>query len=337
MRGSRLLGSIKTLALAFVLLQLYSCSGGGGGSAGGSAESSSTSCSNPANQKNYLMAFHACDTALKSCSNPTNHTIYLAGSDDGVNFSLVDSFTPRAGSVPDVLFHEGALYIFHTGGSERWVKLDSCMNPVATGSLSIDGVADSFVDPSTLSLDGQIIMFYLPGVIGADPAGCSAYPCSKEIRSASATGTDPSSMASVSGARAAMTLANGTFSDPDIVPRSDGGYLLYVSSGQSVYVFTGSNVNATFTPPGGGSPYYLVQNAGGVPAGIESDDGNVWIYVTTNNAGVEIIRRAVSSDGVTPLSSGAFSTVISAGSIPSFTSTTSVSSPSITKWKGLQG
>ena len=47
----------------------------------------------------------------------------------------------------------------------------------------VDG---NFVDPSMISDSntGELILFYLPGIIGSNPAGCDNYPCTKYIRSA---------------------------------------------------------------------------------------------------------------------------------------------------------
>ncbi len=304
---------------------LFAACGGGGGSSSDSGSSVTTECANPVATSAYMMTFHACDTATASCSDPRNHTIYLAASNDGVGWSLIESFVPRAGSVPDIAMHDGSLYLFHTGGNENWVRYNACLEPTATGMTTIAGESGGFVDPSLIEVEGLLTLFYLPGVFGADPAGCSSYPCTKEIHSATMNGADPSAMTQAPGARVGETITNGVLSDPDIVRRADGTYLLYISMGQSTKVYT------SFSPTGSFTAGSMVSDgAGGVPTALANDDGSVWLYVTTNSQGHETIRRGVSPDGTTPVTD--FTTVADTGISSVFSATTSLSSPSVIRW-----
>ncbi|MBI4239057.1 MAG: hypothetical protein HY696_11680 [Deltaproteobacteria bacterium] len=280
----------------------------------------------------YLMAFHACSS---ECSDPSNHTIYMAGSNDGTTWSLISNFTGLAGSVPDIIFYNDFLYLFHAGSTTKsWAKLNACFTVVEEGTATISGTdSGGFVDPSLIQSGTELQLFYLPGVTGADPASCTSYPCTKEIHSATATNSTLTTFTQQSGNRSELSLSSGTFSDPDIVARTDGTYLLYVSSGQSTYVFTGTALSSTFASPDGTTPRAISSLMGGVPSGIEVSN-EVWIYVTTNSGGREIIRRAVSSDGTTTLSSSAFTTVLDNSISSNFSSATSVSSPSIITWPG---
>jgi hypothetical protein len=310
-------------------LTLIACGGGSNG-AGSDTSTTAAECADPVAASAYLMAFHACDTAVASCSDPRNHTIYLAASDDGAVWRLVESFEPRNGSVPDIAFHDGSLYLFHTGTAATWVSYNACLAPTGSGSVALTSDTDTagFVDPSLIVLDGTLTLFYLPGVLGADPAGCGSYPCQKEIHSAVVTGGNPSTMTQVPGARIAETLTSGVFSDPDIVRRADGTYLLYVSSGQSTLVYTGADPSGAFTATG--DP--ISDNSGGVPTALANDDGSVWLYVTKTDGGREVIRRAASADGTTPLADASFATVVDAGISTAFGATVSVSSPSVIAW-----
>ena len=149
-------------------------------------------------------------------------------------------------------------------------------------------VEGNFVDPSLISDNGALILFYLPGIIGANPAGCTEYPCTKTIKSATTSLSDDM-LYVVDGNRAEMEVTSGTFSDPDIVRKSDGTYLLYVSEGQSVRVYSADSLNATFSEEGMAST-----QQGGVPCGIELSDNEFALYVTTGGS----IMRATSSDGI---------------------------------------
>lgn len=277
----------------------------------------------------YLIAFHAC---ASECTSPINHTIYLAGSNDGIQWTLIDAFAGLAGSVPDLVFFNNFLTIFHTG-QKSWAKVNACFEIVEEGEASLVSNEDtgSFVDPSLIVAGDDLILFYLPGIIGQDPAGCTAYPCTKEIHSAQADDEMLASFTQIAGNRAEAVLSAGSFSDPDIVARADGSFLLYVSSGQSTSVFTGSSLNDTFASPDGQDLRLISNNAGGVPTAIEVNN-EIWLYVTTSASDLEVIRRAVSSDGITTLQEADFATVINSSIASQFSATTNVSSPSVITW-----
>lgn len=279
----------------------------------------------------YLISFHACST---ECASPDNHVIYLAGSDDGQSWNLIEEFEPRSGSVPDIVYFDDFLYLFHTSGNEQWAKINACFEVVDSGELEISSDEDTggFVDPSLIVSGDELHLFYLPGILGQDPAGCSSYPCTKEIHSAVADGTHVESFTQVEGNRAEKTLTSGTFSDPDIVALSDGTYLLYVSSGQSTLVYSGDSLDDTFVSPDGSTSRAVSNNSGGVPGGIEAFEGEVWLYVTSSSSGVEVIRRGISSDGISEISGSSFETVIDSSISDSFLTGTNVSSPSIVAW-----
>ncbi|HJM83061.1 MAG TPA: hypothetical protein QF720_05665 [Nitrospinota bacterium] len=305
-----------SISVLFVSTIFVGCSGSAG-----------NSCQAVGSYK-FMMTFHSCDTAAVDCSNPKNHEVQLAGSDDGVSWSLLDEFTSIAGSVPDIVSYNDLLYLFHTG-TEAWATLNSCLNLVDSGTTDLNSSTDTggFVDPSMIVSGSDLLMFYLPGVIGGNPAGCETYPCTKEIHSAVSDGGSPSSFTQIDGNRASKELSAGGFSDPDILKMTSGTYILYVSNGQNTMAYTGSDINGTFSGPSD-----ISVGSGGVPGAIESDDNTVWVYVTTSVNGIEVIRRGTSSDGVSLVASGEYETVIDHTISPGFTSTTSVSSPSIIRW-----
>lgn len=277
----------------------------------------------------YMMAFHACDT---DCTSPVNHSVYLAGSNDGLEWTLLEGFETYTGSVPEIHYVGGALYIYTPGEVRQY---DDCLDLVAETDVDLESDEDSsgFVDPSVIEVDGETRLFYLPGVLDADPAGCLVYPCTKEIHSATLVDDTYATFEQVDGERVSISLDSGTASDPDIVALDDGSFLLYVSSGQSVLVYEGSSLDGTFTSPDGSTTRSISNGSGGVPAGIQAADGNVWLFVTgQNSSNVEIIRRAVSADGLTAIDDAAFETVVDFNISLDFSSTTNVSSPSLIPW-----
>lgn len=337
---------LRLLTFLLISLALAACGGGGGGSDTGAG--TSTPCTTPIarGSSNYLMAFHACDTSTTDCGNPQNHMIYLARSDDGVSWTLLTEFTPRSGSVPDIAVFQDYLYIFHAGQSETWAKLNACGEAVDSGNASLSGGSDTagFVDPSLIVNGSELEMFYLPGIMGQDPAQCAGGgTCTKEIHSATTTGGNPNALIQQSGYRVQQTLNTPpdnlvSFSDPDIVPLDNGSrFLLYVSAGQSVLAYEGTSLDTVFTIPGGGTSQRLVSNnSGGVASGLQVTSGDVWLYVTSNQGGKEVIRRGVSSDGITQIADANFSTVVDAAIFGgSASDPINVSSPSVISWDDL--
>jgi hypothetical protein len=285
--------------------------------------SSAAGCEHSVPRYKYLMAFHSCGAP---CVGPQEHESHLAGSDDGTSWTLIEAFAGVRGSVPDIVAVGDVLYLFHTG-SKDWARINSCYEVLEEGRAELQSQTDTggYVDPSLFVGQGELVLFYLPGTIGRDPGGCAAYPCTKEIHSARAT-TVPTQFQQTAGARAQITLAGaGTFSDPDIVRRADGTYLLYVSMGQSVAVFTSSNLEGSYAVPGGSDRHLVVeQNAGGVPSALVVGDA-VWLYVSTDKE----IRRAIVPDGVTPAKANEFQTVLRADVFGSASTKALVSSPSV--------
>ena len=282
----------------------------------------------------YLMAFLACNSNTVSCNDPRNHQTFLAQSNDGATWTLVSSVPSLSGSVPDVIRRGNTLYVFIPGTVARYHldtgKIDLPQPVTITTSNNSD---ELFVDPSIIiDANGNLVLFYLLGQIGSDPARCppGVFSCMKVIHSATeVAGSDGTRFIVDPGDRADISI-NGqeTASDPAIIKDSNG-YTLLISRGQSVEAMISSDLRGTFrdipTLPGG----ILVSNLGGVPDGYyDSTNGQYWIYVTSgmNNS---VIRRAVSNDITSPLSEGQFSTVLSGSSI-GLGSSFMVASPGIT-------
>lgn len=254
----------------------------------------------------YLMSFHSCATGATDCNNPANHIVQLAQSADGSSWSLVSGWQSYRGSVPDVFRRGNTLYVISTSGLTR-VDL-------TTGSTSTAQVALSegtFVDPSLAQLpDGRLILFFLPGVPGQDPAQCAAgeSSCVRQIRSAvEVAGSDGTRFTVDSGARVSETITGGAFSDPDIFFNGTE-WVLYVSRGPSVHAYTSTNLQGSYVFRG-----VVSNNLGGVPAGLRLNDGTVVTYVHTSVGASTEIRRAASSSGTSSI--GAFQTALTGSAL----------------------
>lgn len=249
----------------------------------------------------YLMSFHTCATGATDCNNPANHIVQLAQSADGASWSLVSGWQSYRGSVPDVFRRGNTLYIISTGGL---TKVDLTNGSTSTSQVTLS--EGTFVDPSLAQLpDGRLILFFLPGVPGQDPARCAAGEafCVRQIRSAvEVAGSDGTRFTVDSGARVSETITGGAFSDPDIFFNGTE-WVLYVSRGPSVHAYTSTNLQGSYVFRG-----VVSNNLGGVPAGLRLNDGTVVTYVHTSVGSSTEIRRAASSSGISSI--GTFQTAL---------------------------
>jgi hypothetical protein len=274
----------------------------------------------------YLLAFHACDTATTStglsagtnCSDPRNHRVYLAQSDDGANWSLVPGWTTHSGSVPDVIRRGDTLYVYTPGQVRRYrFSTNTWEDPVQV-TLTDPEANGMFVDPSPfVDNQGRLVLFYLLGAIGQDPAGCAPgeTTCVKHFHSATEVAdSDGTAFVAESGDRVQITISPSnpsSASDPDIF--YDGSrYVLYISRGANVQVYTSLTLHGSYTLSTNLPDGYLT-HGGGVPAGhFESATARYWTYVHTPQG---VIRRAVHASLDVPLADGDFITVLSGSSI----------------------
>ena len=106
--------------------------------------------------------------------------------------------------------------LFRSTGGLTKVNLSTGLTSTSQVTLS----EGTFVDPTLAQLpDGRLILFFLPGVPGQDPAQCAAgeSSCVRQIRSAvEVAGSDGTRFTVEAGARISETITGGTFSDPDI-------------------------------------------------------------------------------------------------------------------------
>ncbi len=184
-------------------------------------------------------------------------------------------------------------------------------------SASGFGPSGGFVDPSPiLAPNGSIILFYLPGIIGQDPAGCPVgqTSCVKHIMSATEVkGSDGDSFVIDNGTRASISISGmQTASDPAIFS-APNGYILYISQGPSTLAYSSPKLLGNFTPIVGLSDGMLVQNSGGVPAGrYDSATGKYWTYISHSQQGsAGVIELAITSNLNSSIPGFEFVTVVS--------------------------
>jgi carboxymethylenebutenolidase len=286
------------------------------------------------------MAVHACNPITRNCSDPRNHMVYLARSDDGVVWLPLPGFEPYSGSVPDLIRRDNTLYVY-TPGLLRRYRIDSGTweTPVQVRMQTATGATELFVDPSpTLDEQGRIVLFYLVAQRGGDPARCLAgqAQCTKSFRSATEVdGSDGATFTVDPGDRVAVTIgSNESASDPDVF-QGPSSFVLYLSRGPSVQVFTSPTLRGEYRVAAGLPSGLLVSGLGGIPSGhYHSATRQFWTYVHGAAApGVPMtraVRRAVHSGLDRQLTGADFTTVISGQSFPGLGAGFHVESPGFT-------
>ncbi|MFQ5594978.1 MAG: hypothetical protein ACE5HA_12605, partial [Anaerolineae bacterium] len=269
-------------------------------------------------QSPYLLSFHACDTATADCRDPRNHQVYLAQSDDGADWRLVPDWEPYQGSVPDVIRRGDTLYVYTPGRVRRYrFSTDTWEDPVPV-TLTDPEATGGFVDPSLFVDDeGRLVLFYLLGIIGQNPAGCAPEEttCVKHFHSAiEVEGSDGTAFVAQAGDRVQVTISPSRpaiAADPDIFYDGEQ-YVLYISRGSSVQVYTSPTLHGSYALSDSLPDGYLV-HGGGVPAGhFEPATSRYWTYVHT---GEGVIRRATHTSLDAMLSDGDFTHVLTGSSI----------------------
>lgn len=287
----------------------------------------------------YYMSFHACDSVVADCTSPQNHQVYLAQSDDGISWQLVDGWEPFAGSVPDIVRRDNTLYVYSASGGGSVTTYDLATQTISTTAhITVSGLPDGFVDPAPHLDDyGNIVLFFMYCRSGGEPIRCfspqgddtsDSSNANKEFVIGSATevaGSNGAEFTMASGDRAVTN--NGT--DPEVY--FDGTqFVLYISHGPSFSVWTANELHGDYVQVSGLPSGMMTQGSGGVPSGLyDAASANYWSYAHTIDAsGNTVIRRAVHATLSEPLTESDWEVVISGESV-GLTKTTRVESPGI--------
>ena len=170
------------------------------------------------------------------------------------------------------------------------------------------------MDPSLIIDDeGRLVLFFMHGLLGANPAQCfpEESSCVKYFWSATEVdGSDGKRFKLDDGHRASITVGDGAHrgaSDPDVF--FDGGqYVLYISHGTAISVWTSPSLKGNYSHVGD-----LSDTEGGVPAGYyHRNTGRYWTFSYNTQDGVTVIRRANHSDLASVLNAQKCIDVISA-------------------------
>jgi len=222
----------------------------------------------------------------------------------------------RKGSVPDLLIRDDELYVFSLPKLHR-------MNPKSKkeelAHFHVLNDKDELVlqvDPSPImDENGRMVLFFLVGIAGVDPARCpqDQRQCTKKFRSATEIeGSKGKRFRLDPGIRAEVTITQGHFaSDPDVFLGPDG-YYLYISRGAQVQAMFSKTLRGTFSPISSLPNGMLSRNAGGVPAGLyDPKEKRFRTFITRHKGGNRTeIHMAIHRDFSTSLESSAFKPII---------------------------
>ena len=284
----------------------------------------------------YLMAFLGCEGGGDVCGDPTAHRVYIASSDDGVHWTVPDGWTPYVGSVPDVVERDDKLYIY-TPNQVVFADLTTgeVTEPVDV-EVEGDGLPAGFVDPSpTLDDQGRIVLFFIAGSFDGAIGTCAGGETTCTVNVYSATETDDRDgihFTLDAGARAEVDVDIAsdikTATDPDIF--YDGTqYVLYVSHGQAMSVWTSATLTGTYTRVTTLPDGMITPASGGVGSGLfDAETGMYWTYAHKSSGDTTVIRRAVHADFSAQLTADDFTTVIEGADL-GFDADSTVGSPGI--------
>lgn len=247
----------------------------------------------------YIMAFHSCDTKQGECGNPLRHRVHVAVADELEDWFIVDDIPAFDGSVPDVLIRDGILYLYSLPELRRLdLRTGEWFPSVMLELYDENEQPILHVDPSvTLDEEGRIVLFFMAGVLGQDPATCGPEEssCSKDFYSATeqpgSIGTD---FQIDPGLRMSISIGPGEIAaDSDIFEGPDGFYQ-YVSRGQMVQLFYATDLRGSYTPveslPNG---MVTAQACGGVPSGYYDFEEQMFrVFVSSQQGSLSVIRMA---------------------------------------------
>ena len=199
------------------------------------------------------MAFHACDTQRADCHDPWLHQTFIAGSSDGEKWEVMSRFEHFSTSVPDPIVRDGILYVYGMPQQRQFdLKTGKQLDAKRVEVIDENSERTMNVDPSAiLDENGQIVLFFLVGDIGYDPATCPPKEpnCSKIFQSATEIAGSHGTRFKVDpGIRASISLNHGArfASDPDIFKCPDG-YCLLISRGQGLQLLHSTTLRGEYT------------------------------------------------------------------------------------------
>ena len=237
----------------------------------------------------YWMTFHQCDTQKVDCFDPMKHETRVASSFNGISWHILSEIPPFQGSVPDLLIRDDELYVFSLPKLHRMAPKEKKEVIAHFHVLDEHDELVLQVDPSPiLDEQGRIVLFFLVGIAGVDPARCpkDMRQCTKQFRSATEIeGSQGTRFRLDEGVRAEITITQGHFaSDPDVFLGPDGFYL-YVSRGAQVQVLYSKALRGTYASIPSLSNGILSRNMGGVPAGFFDRKKNQYYTFITRHKG----------------------------------------------------
>ena len=269
----------------------------------------------------YFMTVTICEpNSTTNCSSPTSHQVVASGSDDGASWFVLPywGMFMYHGSVPDIVRRGNMVYIFTPNEVARYNVETEVWTPPVSVTLTDPATTGGFVDPSVyIDQHGRIVLFYLLGILGQDPAGCSpsGSTCTKYIHSAiEVPGSDGTAFVAKPGDRLAVPTGGNDppiSSDPDIIRVGDE-FIVLLSRGNSTQLWTSPSLHGTYTLSPSLPNGYLWQGGPAVASGLYHEStGEYWFfghqYSSTYNT--KVIRRAVVSSITSQIPSSTWTTV----------------------------
>jgi hypothetical protein len=278
-------------------------------------------------QGDYLMAIFACDAIICMEPNAFNHEVWIAYSDDGVDWTFPQEDVPFEGSVPDIIRRENTLYAFGGRGTIKRYHFDRDEWEDPVEYTTTDGDIRWNDKSPIIGEDGLIHLFFLASeVSGHDPADCpedNEGPCQQYFRSAiEVEGSDGTLYELQETPNLVVELQPGQrASDPDVFQLKDGRWGMMITWLEGTAFFVSDTLHGEYQPADGlGDPPYIADPFYGLGVShyIPEDD-QYWTYINypgeiPGSEEVMIrIERAVHDNFDRKLSESDFQSVIKEG------------------------
>jgi hypothetical protein len=227
--------------------------------------------------RKVLLAFQACPGTLEECDANDQYQLWLAESDDLLNWSIVPGWKPYEAAQSDMIQRDRTVYLYSSPGAVRTLDLDlgtvSCAKSLEI--IDIDGttLTSTVLGPSPiLSSDGETILLAFmtnEDANATDPTTCDTLPCTRTVVSASETKSGAGTRFMLaSGSRVSLTLTSESphAFDPEWLDTGalNGFLMLLPRSDSSIDLFGSTTVGASYAALGQvterGSPASLLHD-----------------------------------------------------------------------------
>ena len=237
--------------------------------------------------KRALLAFQACNGTLAECDESGAYQVWLAESDDLLNWNIVENWVPFSGTDTDLVVRSSLLYFYSNPGTVRTLDLTQGTLSCAQNLELIDDDGANRTEstyaltPVVRESDNRIVVAFFKSeeVKASDTRTCETLPCTRTLSTAVETASGVGVRFQItSGSRVSLTLTSSDplAFDPDLIKgdTSDGFLVSMARDDTTIEMYASATLEGIYTNIG------EVLNHGSTAA-ILFDSENYW-FVGSN-------------------------------------------------------